>query len=188
MSINASQRLAKNQEATETFVRQEFPNEKFVSQTSKLQAANKWTETLVLPKNVKLAESRIPINKEQRNILKKELLQASILSKMGNSIYLTPEKGEYRKRTIDAVVNGLPYEFRTIFGNAKTLEWEFARAKEKGKDVNVFIRIESLITKYEVRRRIGMVLERHPDYTGKIIVSFKGGRTYFWDTKGFRIE
>jgi hypothetical protein len=34
--------------------------------------------------------------------------------------------------------------------------------------------------------RIGMVLERHEDYTGKIIVSIKGETTYFWDTSSFR--
>jgi hypothetical protein len=140
----------------------------------------------VLPKNVKLAESRIPRDKDQCDILKKELRQAEKLSRLGNSIFFTPERGGYKKRVTDAVVNGVPFEFRNITGKPRRIESEFGDAKKKGKEVNVFVNVESNIKKDEARRRIGLVLERHPDYTGKIIVSLKDGKTYFWDSCSFR--
>jgi hypothetical protein len=36
--------------------------------------------------------------------------------------------------------------------------------------INVFISIDPDVSKDEARRRIGEVLARHPDYTGKIIL------------------
>jgi hypothetical protein len=102
----AAQHLAKNRKASEDYVNKVYPNEKFLSQTAKLQTVNQWTEKLVLPKNVRLAESRIPRDKDQCDILKKELSQAEKLSRLGNSIFFTPERGSYKKRVTDAVVNG----------------------------------------------------------------------------------
>ena len=55
-----------NQEANDTFVGREYPDERFVSDTVRLQAANKHTKGLAIPENVKVAESRFPINSEQR--------------------------------------------------------------------------------------------------------------------------
>jgi len=184
---NHNIQLVKNQASTEAYIKKEYPDENFISSTSELQNVNKRTKKLILPENVRIAESRAYIkSNEQHKTLEKELRQAGILAQQGNSVWLTPEPGEYMKRVTDAVVNGVPYEFRNISGNARTLEWEFGNIKGKGKDVNVFINIESSISKNEVRRRIRQVLDRHPEYTGKIIVSIQGDRTYFWDTRSFR--
>jgi C4-dicarboxylate-specific signal transduction histidine kinase len=87
------QRLAKNREASEDYIKKVYPNEKFLSRTAQLQAANQWTKKLVLPKNVRLAESRIPRDKDHRDILKKELHQAGKLSRLGNSIFFYSGKG-----------------------------------------------------------------------------------------------
>jgi hypothetical protein len=182
----AAERLARNQEASEAVVKQDYPNESFMSSTAKLKAINRFTEDLELPKNVRLAESRIPRSKGDKEKLEKELRQAGILSRLGNSVYLTPEPGRYRERVSDAVVNGVHYEFRNITGKAEKVERRFAEAKEKGAGINVFINIDSDVGKNEARRRIGEVLTRHPDYTGKIVVSFKGETPYFWDTSSFR--
>jgi hypothetical protein len=182
----ATERLARNHEASESIVKQEYPNEKFLSTTAQLQAINKWTKNLKLPKNVRLAESRIPRIKAQSEILEKELGQAGLLFRLGNSVYLTPEPGKYKQRVTDAVVNGVHFEFRNITGTRRQVEQDFSDAKVKDNAANVFLNIESDIGKNEVRRRIEMVLGRHEDYTGKIIVAFKGGKTYFWDTNSFR--
>ena len=180
------QRLAKNQEATEVFVRQAYPDEKFIAGISQLQVANKWANDLEIPKHVKLAVSRIPANKEQRDILEKELRQARMLAELGNSVYLTPEYGGYKKRVADAIVNGAAYEFRNVTGRSRQIEQLFSDAKTKGKATNVFINIDSDISKQEARRRIGMVIERHPDYTGKILIAFKGKNICLWDTDSFK--
>jgi len=118
--------------------------------------------------------------------LQKELRQAGILARYGNSVYLTPEPGRYRERSSDAIVNGVPYEFRNITGNTKKIERRFSGAKEKANNINVFLNIDSNVGIDEVRRRIGQVLDRHPEYTGKIIVSLQGEKTYFWETRDFR--
>jgi hypothetical protein len=178
--------IAENLELTESYIKNEFPNEQFISDISSLQSVNRYCKGLVIPNNVKVAVSRLPFNAVQRSILRKELLQAEILAKLGNSIYLIPEHEMYGKKCQDAVVNGELFEFKTITGNARTLEWEFRNAKKKGADVNVFIQIESAISKNEARRKIGLVLENHPEYVGKIIISLKQeNKIYFWDCKQF---
>jgi len=178
--------LAGNIQANERFIKREYPNENFISDIKQLQTKNKYSKGLKIPENVRLAESRIPINSEQRRTLRKELRQAGILSRQGNSVYLTPEPGSYKKRVPDAMVNGVPFEFRNITGRSRQVEQEFSDAKIKDKAANVFMNIDSDLSRYEVRRRIAMVLDRHPDYTGEIVVSFQGKSTYFWDTGNFR--
>ncbi|MDR1390434.1 MAG: hypothetical protein LBJ31_10725 [Treponema sp.] len=181
--------------ANETYVADKYPHEVFISSPVKFEKVNKFTKGLALPKGVKVARSRIPVNSDQRDILRKELRQAAILTGCNNSVFLIPEHGAYKERLVDAVINGLLYEFRNITGNARAVEDEFRNAKGKGGDVNVFINIDSGIPKSEARRRIALVLGRHPDYTGKIIVSFSRAEklgiirdsiVYFWDTKNFR--
>jgi len=188
---NSNNINTQNQIATAKFVKINYPNEKFVSDVSQIKNKNKYTKGLIIPKGVKVAESRMPKSAKQREILRKEIRQSSILANKGSSVYLIPEHGSYGETFQDAVVNGTLYEFREITGKARTLEWEFGDAKErKGNDTNIFINIESSISKNEARRRIGMVLERHPEYTGKIVVSFKAltaaEKIYFWDTRDFR--
>jgi hypothetical protein len=178
--------ILENIELTESYIKREYPNEQFISEISSLHLVNKHCKGLVIPSNVKVAVSRLPFNAVQRSILRKELLQAETLAKLGNAIYLIPEHETYGKKCQDAVVNGELFEFKTIIGNARTLEWEFRNAKKKGADVNVFIQIESAISKNEARRKIGLVLENHPEYIGKIIISFtQENKIYFWDCSQF---
>ena len=158
-----SVREAKNHEASETFVKREYPDENFISDVTQLQPKNKYAKGLVIPENVSVAESRIPINSEQRRTLRKELRQAGIFSRQGNSVCLTPEPGRYKERVPDAIVNGVPFEFRNITGKNRQVEQEFSDAKIKDKAANVFMNIDSDLSRYEVRRRIVMVLDRHAD-------------------------
>jgi len=183
----AAQRLARNTAANEAFIQQHYPDEIFLSDTAQVQAANRYTKKIVLPENVKIAKSRIAIkSNEQQRILRKELRQAGILSRLGNSVYLTPEQFIYQTRVTDAIVNGVPYEFRNVTGKEGKIETRFSDAKKKGTGTNVYMYIDSKTSKDEVRHRIGLVLGRHPEYTGKIIVSIMGGTPHFWDSSSFR--
>jgi len=182
----ADRQLTGNNQANERFAQRTYPHENFIADIAQLQPKNKYAKGLIIPENVRIAESRIPINSEQRRTLRKELRQAGILARQGNSVYLTPEPGRYKERVPDAIVNGVPFEFRNITGKNRQVEQEFSDAKTKDKTANVFLNIDSDISRYEVRRRIVMVLDRHPDYTGEIVVSFRGKSTYFWDTGIFR--
>jgi len=185
--MTSAEQLAKNKAANEAYVKLHYPDEIFLSNTEQYQYKNRYLRGLIIPKNVKIAESRIPRSYDQREILKKELRQAEILAKIGNSIFLIPENTGYKIRPKDAVVNGQLYEFRNITGNEKTLEWQFRDAKKKGVDTNVFINVDSNINRHEAQRRVGNVLRRHPEYTGKVILSFNNGdNVYFLDTDFLR--
>ena len=180
------QQLAKNVAANEAFILQYYPDEIFINDITQLQTTNKYLKGIIFPENIKVAISRMPRSSDQRYILRKELRQAEILAKLGNSVYLISEQAAYKIRPKDAIVNGEEFEFRTITGNEKTLEWEFRDAKKKGDDTNVFINVTSDISKHEARRRVGNVLRRHLEYTGKIIMSFNAGDDiYFWDSGSF---
>jgi hypothetical protein len=180
-------RLERNIAANEAYVKINYPGENFISEISEILAAKKYIKGLIIPENVKVAESRLPVNSEQRAILRKELRQAEILARLGNSVYLIPEHAAYGERPKDAVVNGQLFEFKTVTGNPETFQWEFRYAKKKGADTNVYINIISDISKEEARRRIWLVLRRHPGYTGEIIISLDNGKkTYFWNTSFFR--
>jgi len=183
---SAAERQARGAAANEAFIKQHYSGEKFISSTEQLQAANRYTKKVVLPENVRIAQSRINIkSNEQQRILRKELRQAGILSRMGNSVFLTPEYSAYKVRVTDAVVNGIPYEFRTVTGTVKKIEKRFSEAKEKGTAVNVYLHIDTNATIDEARRRIGLVLKRHPEYSGKIIVSTRDGSVHFWESRSF---
>ena len=184
--IAAAERLARGVTANEAFIQQYYSGEIFISSTTQLQATNRYTKKIVLPENVKIAEVRIKIkSNEQQRTLRKELRQAGILSHMGNSVYLISEYSAYKVRVTDAVVNGIPYEFRTVTGTVRKIEQRFGEAKEKGTAVNVYLHIDTNATINEARRRIGLVLERHPDYSGKIIVSTRDRRVHFWESRSF---
>jgi len=71
-------------------------------------------------------------------------------------------------------------------GKAVKIETRFSEAKKKAANMNVFLNIDSNVGLDEVWRRIRQVLIRHPEYTGEIIVSIKGDKTYFWETSDLR--
>jgi len=186
-TTNPQNQLKANEAINESTAKKMFPNEKFISSTAQFQKINKYTKRLVIPKGVKIAETRIPQNPTEQKKLRKEIIQAGILTKLGNSVYLIPEHSGYKIRPKDAIVNGVLFEFRTVEGNTDTFQWEFRYAKKKGADTNVYINDISGISKEEARHRIWLVLRRHPEYTGQIIFSFENGsKTFFWDTNDFR--
>jgi len=84
------------------------------------------------------------------------------------------------------VVNGVPFEFRNITGQSRKIEIRFSDAKKKGNGVNVFLTVDADASLHEARQRISQVLERHPEYTGEIIVSIRGGAPHFWNTDNLR--
>ena len=66
-------RLEMNIAANEAYVKINYPGEKFISDTAQLKSKNKYLKGLIIPENVRVAESRIPINSEQRRTLRKGL-------------------------------------------------------------------------------------------------------------------
>jgi len=184
--MTSDEQLA-NEAANEAYIKLHYKCEIFLSTIEQYRFNNRYLRGLIIPKGVKIAESRIPRSYDQQEILRKELRQAEILAKIGNSVFLIPENTGYKIRPKDAVINGQLFEFRNITGNEKTLEWQFRDAKKKGSDTNVYINVDSNINRHEAQRRIGNVLRRHLEYTGKIILSFNNGdNVFFFDTDSLR--
>ncbi|MCL2443055.1 MAG: hypothetical protein FWD13_06250 [Treponema sp.] len=186
--MTSDEQFARNAAGNEAYIQQHYSKENFISVIPQTISLNKYIKGLVIPKNVKVAESRLPISHEQREVLRKELRQAEILAKMGYSVYLIPEHHVHGQGLKDAIVNGTIYEFRTVGGNVSTLEWHFKDVKKrKGADTNLFFNITGNITRNEATHVFGKVLRRKPEYSGKIVISFNEGRdTYFWDSNSLR--
>ena len=87
---------------------------------------------------------------------------------------------------LDAVVNGELYEFRNITGTVRQIEEGFREAKRKGDNINVFVHVETNTNMYEAWRRIGLVLTKHPEFTGNVILSIKGGNPIYRDSNRFK--
>ena len=144
-SAREAERRRENARKTREAAELEFPNEKFIADNAEFQAKNRFTQGLIIPQNVKVAESRVPISAEQRRTLNKELRQAGILARLGNFVYLTPERTRYKQKVTDALVNGVPFEFRNVENKVRKIETRFGEAKEKGNSVNVFLNINANI-------------------------------------------
>jgi len=182
-------KIAENITANEEYVQNKYLDEVFIDSTEQLQTMNEYTRGLVLPVNCRVAESRASIiNSRQRDVLQKELRQAGILSRMGDSVFLIPERSVNDNEVIlDAIVNGELYEFRNVTGTVRQIEERFSEAKKrKGDDINVFVHIDTNASMHEAWRRIEQEIRRRPNYTGNIILSIRGGNPIHRDSSSFR--
>jgi len=60
-----------------------------------------------------------------------ELRDAQILRDLESTVYLVPEQSRRSGRKFDAIVDGLPFEFKNVGGNANTLEHQFLRSRSQ---------------------------------------------------------
>jgi len=72
---------------------------------------------------------------------KEELGNARILRDLGSTVYLVPESRRNAGRQYDAIVDGLPFEFKNVGGNANTLITHFLKSRYQA--ANVFINLEN---------------------------------------------
>ena len=63
------QKLIRNAAANNAYIQQYYPNENFISNTKKYQLINEYTKNIIIPENVKIAESRIPKSLKQKSDL-----------------------------------------------------------------------------------------------------------------------
>jgi hypothetical protein len=102
-----------------------------------------------------------------------EYRDAQILRDWGSTVYLVPEDSRKSGRKYDAIVNGLPFEFKNVGGNANTLAAHFLKSRSQAP--NVFINLEtSGLTRREV---IGSLYRArnsvtHKDKKGHIIKGY----------------
>jgi len=95
--------------------------------------------------------SRRPIGKHSS--YQNELRDAQILRDLGSTVYLAPEQSRCSGRKFDAIVNGLPFEFKNVGGNENTLIAHFLKSRSQAP--NVFFNLEtSNLTRNEVMRAL----------------------------------
>jgi hypothetical protein len=167
-------------ERTEKVAKKSYPDEKWID-ASLVEFENKG-KGIGIPsdiKGVKIAESRLTGEKNDERALSREIKQAKILADKGDSIYLLPKaKDANGKETSgpDAILNGIPYELKTVEGSIKKVERRFRESREQCE--NVYLRVtDKQITKEEVVSKIHGVLN-DPTYTGEakgwLLVHFDG--------------
>jgi hypothetical protein len=149
------------------------PEENAAQRTRELAAILYPLETwLQLEERIFTAASRQPRSKNQELVLKKELVQARILTAQGSTVYLLPEVVDPANIGIkypDAVVDGYVMEFKTITGNVREIERRFKESREKAD--RVFFKIDAPLTHHEVTRKLSGIITRKA-YCGGVIIAY----------------
>jgi len=136
----------------------------------------------ILEAGIFIAKSRMPRSAEQINVLEKELRQARILTDRGSTVYLlpeTPHPGIKNVKYPDAVVDGCIMEFKTVTGGIRQVEERYKEARAKTK--NIFLKIDALLSRHEVTRKLSGYIQRK-SYTGGIILAYfaQSGELHQW--------
>jgi hypothetical protein len=130
-----------------------------------------------------IAGSREPRSNGQRKTLKKELVQARILTAQGNVVYLLPEivdPAKQGEKHPDAVVDGFLMEFKTITGKVERIGEYFEDSRKKAS--HVFYKIDCSLSKEAVMKHLeGIILKR--DYHGGQVIAYfaETSKLYYWD-------
>jgi hypothetical protein len=130
--------------------------------------------------NVYVAQSRLPKVDQKIEVAKfqKELVQAQILGKEGHRVYLLPELKRDGNKKIDALVDGILIEFKTVTGGYYALNKRFSESRKQSK--NVFIKIDSDLPIKKVKnsliREIQERIKKEPEhkerYQGGIVMIY----------------
>lgn len=117
----------------------------------------KWTE---IYKNVFVAQSRKPINSEQKKVFEKELGMAKIASDNSHVVFLLPENAiEKNKKNPDSVLDGMLTEFKNVTGGENAVSHRFREALHQG--INVYLKIDTEINVKRVKQILrGVLLQK----------------------------
>ncbi|MFP3041599.1 hypothetical protein LQZ19_07215 [Treponema primitia] len=136
--------------------------------------------------NLYIAKSRIV--QEKKTDLEKEIVQAKLLIRMDNSVYLLPEPSKNTLRQpvsrADAIVNGFIMEFKTITGSIDRIEKNFRKSRKQSD--NVFLKIENPeITIEMVKDKLTSTINDknyHGGYFGMIYIFLEKTNKFYYYT------
>jgi hypothetical protein len=144
-----------------------------------------WRE---MEERIFIACGREPLNKNQQQVLEKELVQARILTAHRSTVYLLPEITDPARDGVkhpDAVVDGYLMEFKTITGGINQIGHRFRESRKKAD--HVFFKIDSLLSKEEVIKTLEGVILQKDWHDGQIVAYFtETARLYFWNVSDLR--
>ena len=98
----------------------------------------------------------------QRQLLDKEKYMATLLASLGFEVYMVEELSSVEGKKIDAIVNGIPVDFKDVGLGNNAIKDNYQRGMRKENCKSVIIRIEKEI-KYSVRDENGEKTERPLD-------------------------
>ncbi|GHT94904.1 hypothetical protein FACS1894141_2510 [Spirochaetia bacterium] len=138
----------------------------------------KWWKNIT---HIYVADSRPRWNKQDRETLEKELIQAKILAEQGHTVYLLP-----KHEGADAIVDDLLVEFKRITGGIDRVETRFRESRKQSE--NVFLNIDNpALSRNDVQAKIrSALLDKY--YTGgtkglAIVYIKQTQRLYYWALK-----
>jgi len=158
---------------------QQLNMEKALQKANVFYPHEKWD---ILETGIYIAKSRMPRSAEQIKTLDKEIQQARILVERGSIVYLLPEKpkpGEKHIKYPDAVVNDCVMEFKEITGSLRQVEVRYKEARVKAQ--NIFIKIDTQISRHEFTRKLSGYIKRK-GFSGGVIFAYftESGEFYRW--------
>ena len=125
-----------------------------------------------------------------------ELRDAQILRDLGSTVYLVPEIRHTTGKKFDAIVNGLQFEFKNMYGKGiSTLQEHFFSSRSQAP--NVFINLESSsLTKrqaitalYGARNNAERYARKNRFAGGRIILKIKGHKNLIYlDVDSLKVQ
>ncbi len=139
----------------------------------------KWEEKY---KNVFVASSRFPKNREQRKVFEKEFIMACIASDNGHVVFLLPESALVKNP--DSVLDGAFTEFKNITGGENAVSHRFREALHQGR--NVYLKIDTSITIRRIKQILAGVLKEKKNNGIVYCYISRLCRMYIWNMQGLK--
>ena len=139
----------------------------YPSMAKTLFPKEKWNK---VDNNVYVAESRTPVNKNQKEVFDKEINMAKIASKYGHTSYLLPEKGDGKHP--DTLFDNVLTDFKKVSGNIKTIGKRFAEGMKQADQV--FMQIDSKYTIQEIKNKLQGEVIANKLKAGKVFIYLDG--------------
>ncbi len=144
------------------------------AKAKKMFPSEKWEK---VSENVYVAESRKPVNKQQRLVLEKEIRGARAFVREGYVVHLLPE--QVPGKSIDALVNGNFVEMKSITGGLKQIGKRYQSAFAKPGCSRVFLEIAQNFSYSDVYNKIkGEALA--VKHTKGVVYVLLNGKFYVW--------
>lgn len=124
-------------------------------------------------KNVFIANSRNPINKQQKSVFEKEFETSKNAAKNSHIIFMLPEKS--KNKNPDILMDGELTDIKMVTGNIKTLGRRFVEGMDQGK--NVYIQVESDFSIEQIKNKIKGEKKAH-NFTDGIVYIYLKGKEY----------
>ena len=185
----SDRQIAERADIASRLARDKYPDETF----KKLSDVRGLFTTVSLPQNldnIYIAESRMKYSSpkdrlEKEAITLKEVMQSKLFTDIGNTLFLSPEKGLFQQPTIDGFLNGWETELRNITGHSRQITERFRDAVVRKEAKFVYLNIDNpKITVDETIKKIKIVMGNNPTLTNiRVIAYFTDTRILkFWNT------